>query len=75
MATRGYEQCPKCGAWRQKAELVTHIHVCTAFRCPQCGMSAHDGHQCINNTVVYRTPKTEKNDNALTGKTADAGAR
>jgi len=56
MARTKYAQCCKCGAWRHDDEELTHhITICTAFRCPQCGMPAHDGHLCINNTVVYRT--------------------
>lgn len=60
MARSTYAQCCKCGAWRQKNELTVHITICDAFRCPQCGMPAHDGHHCINNTVVYRTKNTYK---------------
>lgn len=50
-----YEQCCKCGAWRQRKELAHHMNICNAFRCPQCGMPAHNGHACINNTMVYKT--------------------
>lgn len=50
-----YEQCGMCGTYRKRGiEMLTHIQLGGCFRCPFCGMPAHNGHICHDDSRVSR---------------------
>ena len=68
----GFEQCPKCGTWRRRDELVIHIHICKSFKCPFCGMPhPNAGEYCHGaKGIVRRTPEGIELPNTEPPKTA-----